>query len=193
MNNRLTKGVSPFNLLALLAVLSGCASQAPVEAKLEAVAKAITHQYVSTLLPTLQQAMAEGGPVKAVEVCSASALSIADELGQETGWSVRRVSLKTRNGEHATPDSWEREALVKFDLMRANGASAAELTISETVAGEFRFMQGQITQPLCLTCHGSGISPEVRSALDQHYPDDLATGYRAGDVRGAISLGFKPN
>ena len=32
------------------------------------------------------------------------------------------------------------------------------------------------------------IAPEVRPILKQHYPDDQATGFAPGDLRGAISV-----
>jgi len=32
------------------------------------------------------------------------------------------------------------------------------------------------------------LTPAVKSALAQHYPNDLATGYSAGQIRGAISV-----
>ena len=40
--------------------------------------------------------------------------------------------------------------------------------------------------PLCLTCHGAALSPDVEAALAESYPEDHATGYSAGDLRGAF-------
>jgi hypothetical protein len=44
------------------------------------------------------------------------------------------------------------------------------------------------TQPLCLTCHGdpATFSPELKEALAVHYPNDQATGFKAGDLRGVF-------
>jgi len=41
-----------------------------------------------------------------------------------------------------------------------------------------------------LNCHGSEseLMPEVNSLIAQKYPDDKATGYRTGDLRGAVSI-----
>ena len=41
---------------------------------------------------------------------------------------------------------------------------------------------------MCLTCHGTDVSDDVMSALQQRYPNDMATGYLEGQIRGAISL-----
>jgi hypothetical protein len=45
-------------------------------------------------------------------------------------------------------------------------------------------------QPQCLLCHGSPetIPESIRTVLKEHYPFDAATGYKAGDLRGAVSI-----
>ena len=49
-------------------------------------------------------------------------------------------------------------------------------------------MQAQGAEAICLTCHGENLAQPVIDALQQYYPDDMATGYQLGQVRGAISL-----
>ena len=44
------------------------------------------------------------------------------------------------------------------------------------------------TGGICLTCHGTGLSPDIDAVLSQSYPHDLARGYEVGDVRGAFSV-----
>jgi hypothetical protein len=39
-------------------------------------------------------------------------------------------------------------------------------------------------QPLCVTCHGANLAPDLQKKLDELYPTDQATGYAAGDLRG---------
>lgn len=157
-------------------------------AALESEAQAITQSFVGTLLPTLQGALAAGGPSEAIAVCSERAPQIAAELSAESGWSVRRVSLKPRNTGIATADDWERARLEEFDRRQQAGEAGATIRVAAVVDGEYRFMQAQPTMPLCLTCHGDDLGPEVRSALASHYPEDMATGYSTGEIRGAISL-----
>ena len=45
-------------------------------------------------------------------------------------------------------------------------------------------MEPIITAPMCLACHGSELSVEVKDALAAQYPADQASGYAAGDLRG---------
>jgi len=41
-----------------------------------------------------------------------------------------------------------------------------------------------------MACHGSAseISDKVKARLDAEYPHDPATGYRVGQIRGAVSI-----
>ncbi|MAC32798.1 MAG: hypothetical protein CME38_04240 [Haliea sp.] len=151
-------------------------------------ARALVGRFVGQLKPQLQQAMAAGGPAQAVAVCAEVAPALMDSLSAETGWQVRRVSLQARNAERAEPDAWERAVLQQFAARQAAGTPASQLQQAAVTDGRFRYMQAQGTEGLCLACHGETLSPAVQEALDTHYPDDRATGYQLGEVRGAISL-----
>jgi hypothetical protein len=155
---------------------------------LEAYASTIAAEFVQRLKPRLQAAMQAGGPVNAIDVCSHQAPKIADALSAETGWMVKRVSLKARNASRALPDTWEKGVLQEFDRRQAAGENPASIKYSESTDSSYRYMQAQGAQGICLVCHGENISAEVQQALDQYYPDDTATGYSLGQVRGAISL-----
>lgn len=167
-------------------------SAAPPAVDLDQQARSIAEEFIGELKPRLQQAMQAGGPVHAVEICASAAPRIADSLSAASGWHVRRVSLKSRNASRAIPDKWERGVLESFDQRQAAGESANGMYFSEHVGGNYRYMQAQSTAGVCLTCHGETLSEPVRDTLEQFYPDDLATGYQIGEVRGAISLSTKP-
>lgn len=158
---------------------------------LDAEAASLAAEFAGRLKPQLQQAMQAGGPVQAIDVCSEQAPRIADALSVETGWTVKRVSLRARNASRALPDNWERSVLREFDRRQAAGEEPASINYSESTTSSYRYMQAQGVQGVCLVCHGETIAPEVQQTLDQYYPDDTATGYRMGQVRGAISLSKK--
>ncbi len=153
--------------------------------------QAAIQTFASTLQGHLQTAMQEGGPTKAIEVCQQRAPEIAAEISSQTGWTVGRTSLKLRNPDNA-PDEWERAVLQDFDAQHAAGVPATELSRHEIVEdGDqkvFRFMRAIPTGGLCLTCHGGEVSGDIKHALERLYPDDQATGYSVGDVRGAFSI-----
>lgn len=140
---------------------------------------------------TLKQQLATAGPGGTIGVCKQVAPALAAEYSQD-GFLVSRVSLKTRNKTLGTPDAWERSMLEQFDRQQAQGNAPAE--VSELTADAdgrwFRYLKPIPTQPMCLQCHGQpdDMAAEVKTMLAREYPDDQATGYRAGDIRGAITI-----
>jgi hypothetical protein len=181
-----------FCLAVLITACSDSSNSEQIVDKLDTEAAELAGVFVGRLLPTLQQAMLEGGPVNGIDVCAVQAPLIAQQLSEQSGWQVKRVSLRARNSATAVPDDWERVALQEFDQRQQSGEVAAGMSKAETVAGEFRFIQAQPAGPLCLTCHGTDLSADVRTALAQYYPDDAATGYLAGQIRGGISMRVRP-
>jgi cytochrome c553 len=172
----------------ILSICSAIAAAEPATGNLEQEARELAAQFISELKPRLKLAMQEGGPTRAIEVCASAAPKIADSLSADSGWQVKRVSLKSRNASRAIPDGWEREVLEDFDRRQAAGEAAADLHFGEVSGSRYRYMQAQGAAGLCLTCHGENLAQPVRDTLDKYYPDDQATGYQLGQVRGAISL-----
>jgi hypothetical protein len=139
----------------------------------------------------LQAAMKAGGPVKAIEVCNTVAPSIAYAQSQERGLTIRRTALKLRNPDNA-PDDFERKVLEKFVADIAAGKDPKKLAYTEAVKTDdgtvLRFMKAIPTGELCLKCHGGNVAPEVKAAISKLYPEDQATGFKAGELRGAFSV-----
>lgn len=175
-------------LPALLLLCSAYALGATQQEQLQQEARALVQQFVGQLKPQLQQAMREGGPTRAIAVCADAAPTIADSLSNSSGWEVRRVSLQQRNASRAVPDKWERAVLQQFDTSAAAGENPMDLHVGELQGTRYRYMQAQGAEAICLTCHGQNLAQPVIDALRHYYPDDMATGYQLGQVRGAISL-----
>lgn len=173
----------------VIACLAGTveAGVAP-ENTLEQEARALASEFIGRLKPQLKQALQNGGPVHAIDVCSHEAPRIADALSVESGWTVKRVSLKSRNASRAQPDHWEQNVLQEFDQRQSAGEQPIDINVSETTKSRYRYMQAQGVEGVCLICHGETPSAEVANTLQEYYPDDTAIGYSMGQVRGAISL-----
>jgi hypothetical protein len=172
---------SAAGLMLLCATGSSVIAQ---EAVTQQQATAVAGQFAATLKSTLLAAIQQGGPGHAVTVCAEEAPRIAASLSETSGWMVKRVSLKPRNPT-AAPDKFEQKILERFDALVATGHRPA--AVFEIEGDEARMLVPQITEGLCLTCHGEP-DGEVRALLREQYPTDTATGYLAGQVRGAISL-----
>lgn len=157
-------------------------------------AAGIANRFGAELMGKLQAAMAQGGPVAAVEICQVEAPAIASRLSRETGWHVHRVGTRVRNPHTGQPDAWEQFALQELDRRVRAGEQPEQLVIATTVkepqGDAHRYMRAIVTGPLCLACHGATEqqSPELRAALGKAYPHDAATGYAPGELRGAFSL-----
>lgn len=150
---------------------------------------------VATTLPpklivALQDEIKKSGAEAAIPVCKDMAPKMAGEISQQTGWKIKRVSLKARNDARAIPDAWETAALEDFDKRAAAGEAPMKLEKGEKVGDEYRYVKALPVQALCLNCHGptETLSPGIKAALGQHYPNDRATGYSEGQIRGVISV-----
>lgn len=157
-------------------------------AKLESEALNIVKKFAGTLKPKLKKAIQTGGLEQAIELCSIEAPKIAANLSEKTGWSVKRVSLKPRNKNNASPDSFEQKILEQFNKRQIKGESLSAISYSEVVDNKFRFMKAQGVEGICLNCHGKSIDQNVKKIINKHYPKDIATGYSLGQIRGAFSL-----
>lgn len=182
-------------LIGIVAVFAAASAAAqPAEAPAwVAEARGVATSVPPQLLAVLQQEIAKGGPEGAIAVCREQAPALAKAASERTGWMVRRVSLRNRNPK-AVPDAWERLVLEDFDRRKASGESPATLERAEIVVegnqNVMRYMRALPTIELCTQCHGPAdrLSPAVKAQLAQLYPDDRATGYAVGDIRGAMTL-----
>ena len=82
-------------ILPVLSMANYAEDATPPALVIEARETIVTFQ--KALKKELQGAMRSGGPEKAIEVCHERAPEIAKAIGQQTGWTIGRTSLKTRN------------------------------------------------------------------------------------------------
>lgn len=105
------------------------------------------------------------GGVKLTLVNPAYMTRLVHAIGEEYDGSRGHItSLKATNPINE-PDDWEKETLRAFE----SGAKEASTVIVENGVAYFRFMRPFVAEESCLKCHG-----------DQ--------GYKAGDVRGGVSI-----
>ena len=135
----------------------------------------------------LQQALKSGlaeGPAEAIEVCRVKAPGIAEALSVD-GVRMGRSSHKLRNPGNTAPD-WATATMQSY----LDDASSREPRVVELADDRLGYVEPIMVQPLCLTCHGSQLAPDVAERIDELYPDDQATGFEAGDLRGIFWLEF---
>lgn len=150
--------------------------------------RALAKQLSTTLKSELSAAM-QVSPERAIEVCSERATAIAKTLGAREGVKVGRTALRVRNPENR-PLDWQRDVLNDF-ARRARAGEKLE-TLEYSAAGgegdfaEHRYMKAIAMEPLCLTCHGPQLASPIKAAIAKRYPNDEATGFAVGELRGAV-------
>ena len=145
----------------------------------------------------LQQAIQSKGLEAGVNECQVAAAPIAQALSQN-GWEIGRTALKVRNINNQA-DQWEREQLAWFSqlLNKAKHEKVAPKRPLETYqydseSGEFRYMMAIEQGQVCMACHGDNVAPAVKQSILKHYPNDQATGFELGDLRGAFTITYTP-
>lgn len=148
--------------------------QQPTEAQIQAMVGAKDALFTA-LSGRLMEAMA-GGPANAIAVCQREAGTLAEEVGRSHNVKIGRTGVRLRNQRNQAPawaGEWIEQAVAepRFAVL-SNQQVAALLPIK--------------LQPQCVMCHGptEQILPEVKSALVDRYPQDRATGFEIGQLRG---------
>lgn len=179
--------------LSAMVLAAAAAADTDLKAREEG-AREVADAFVQGLGAALKQEIAKAGPAAAISVCREIAPEIAGRLSRTHGWRVTRVGTRVRNPLLGMPDAWEQQVLAEFGRRVERGEALAGMRHAEIVTEPggkyFRYMQAIGVQPLCLTCHGSAeqIPAGVKAVLEKYYPSDQATGYKTGDLRGAVSI-----
>ena len=116
----------------------------------------------------------QNGPATAIEVCSDKAPEIAASLSVD-GVAMGRSSHKLRNPDNAPP-AW-------LEL-------SDKPVVVDLGNGRHGYAEPIFAQPLCLTCHGEELAPDIAVQIEALYPDDQATGFSEGDLRGVFWVEF---
>ena len=128
------------------------------------------------LLRELTNTMAQKGPAKSISVCKTIAPELAKKVSDETGVKIGRTSFKLRNQDNSPPE-WA------AGFVNDHIADQVEIALSDDRLGVLVPIRLKST---CLLCHGprENLMPDVKAAIASNYPDDQATGFSEGDLRG---------
>lgn len=126
----------------------------------------------------------EEGPVNAISVCQLQAPEIADRLSID-GVQMGRSSHRLRNPANQAPD-WMTGIMQEYRRSDSSPEPVATALSDERIG----YAEPIYVQPLCLTCHGKELAPEVARHIEEAYPGDQATGFDVGDLRGVYWVEF---
>jgi hypothetical protein len=153
--------------------------------------KNITMRSFRAFSKEVMNALNEGGVQHAVGYCHQQAGSLIDSLEKVNQVKISRVSDKYRNPKNK-PGLLDMTVIETYQEQLSKGEelqSHLEITRDEVVF----YSPILILNPVCLNCHGeTGSSLETGNFeyIKSLYPEDLATGYKLGDLRGVWKIVF---
>lgn len=163
--------------MAVLAVTACTRTEEPVETTVSGAD--LLAPFKAELKAALMQGM-ESGPVEAISICRDKAPQIAARLSVD-GVQMGRSSHRLRNAANA-PQDWLAPIMAAY----ADGSHELAPRSMDIGGGRTGYVEPITVQPLCLTCHGAELQPELAARIAELYPDDAATGFAAGDFRGVF-------
>ncbi len=179
-------------LLVALLTLSACggpaewtevdpSALAPDEAARLGRAKEAAGKLGERLLGRLAEEVSSRGLAAAVDVCRTAAPEIAAAVEGETGLLLGRTSHRLRNPANRAP-AWAAPVLA------GNLEDAGRPRVFLSPEGRMGVTLPIRLKAMCASCHGAPdrLDPAVRERLAALYPEDAATGFAEGDVRGVF-------
>lgn len=163
--------------------------------KAAAGAKAAVGDLAGQLKEALTAALKDKGPIAALEVCKSIAPQSASTIGEQRHLTIKRTAFKVRNQANA-PDEFEARILAEFLAKAESGADVQSLAYSQVIeAGGSKHLRLMKAIPMaeqpCAVCHGTQVKPDVMTKIRELYPQDQATGFLPGQMRGAFSVTVK--
>lgn len=140
------------------------------------------------LLANVMEATKKGGTGFAITYCNEKAMPLTDSLSAVYNCTIQRVTDKYRNPANklSANDS------VIFSQILASGAFNSGIVAENGTIVYFKPIK--IAMPACLNCHGTAgkeLKAEIVETIKKKYPEDKATGYKEGDLRGMWKITFK--
>ncbi|NIT56907.1 MAG: DUF3365 domain-containing protein, partial [Aliifodinibius sp.] len=127
----------------------------------------------------------------ALQFCNVQAIPLTDSLSKHHDVSIRRASHKPRN-PYNTADSLEIKVIKQYIKKLKSGNELQPITYADENRITFH-APITITNALCLNCHGKvneDISKENLATIQELYPNDQATGFSMGNLRGVWTIRF---
>ncbi|MCC6822103.1 MAG: DUF3365 domain-containing protein [Verrucomicrobia subdivision 3 bacterium] len=151
------------------------------------IGKSIAAETFSLLSSNLQAAIQQGGVSNALPFCSLAASPLTAGMAGKHGVTIRRMTHKSRNPADRA-DTTELAILNHFAAALTGTNPPPPLVTNLTSSTATFFAPIILNNELCLKCHGEpgkDISAENVAIIQRLYPQDDATGFKLGQLRGA--------
>jgi hypothetical protein len=181
-----------------LLALAACTAepQAPVpkldEPAVIAASLPVAQGFQAELQAQLKAAIAAGGPKDGVSVCQQAAPAIAQAQSEASGAAVSRIAEKHRNPAGGVPaDLAKAYAALKAAPLVDGKPNRQIVRTGSGAEARVHFLSAiPMQEQPCAVCHGTNIDPALKAHIEELYPEDLATGFKPGDLRGALLISW---
>jgi len=132
--------------------------------------------------------MADKTGLSAAGFCASKATKLTAEVNAKLPnyAKVRRTALKLRNDSNNTADTLDTKVMHEYiAAIEAKTFTPKDIKVIVD-ANVTRVYKPLITKAVCLKCHGSNISKEIKDVITSAYPHDKAIDFKEGSLRGVI-------
>jgi len=126
--------------------------------------------------------------LSAAGFCTSKATALTAEVNTKLPKyaKVRRTALKLRNNTTNPADELDTKVMNEYvATIEAKTFSPKDIKIVK-LGDTTRVYKPLITAPVCLKCHGSSVSKEIKEVIHAAYPNDKAIDFKEGSLRGVI-------
>lgn len=150
------------------------------EARVAARAGEALGPFKQQLAMALTSALKQG-PEAAVDVCAKEAPRLAAQAAAPDV-VVGRSAIRLRNPQNAARP-WLGPVLSELAALPSAKGARRVVPLND---GRYGYAEAIVLQPQCTPCHGREIEPTLLQRIRARYPDDQATGFAPGQLRGAF-------
>lgn len=154
--------------------------------------KKIAAAAFAKLSEELAKALADGSPSHALPFCHVNVPKIMAEVSEQQVASVQRLTHKPRNPKNRVSEA-EQKIIDGFATARTAGETPKPVLLTDPAGRKVFYSPIYVTMATCLQCHGEpgkDISEANLKLIRSLFPEDLATGFKLGDLRGMWKITF---
>lgn len=170
------------------------AQEAAGDAAIAERGKKIAAAAFAKLSEELMKALAEGGTSHALPFCHANVPKLMAEVSEQQVASIQRLTHKPRNPKNRVSEP-EQKILDGFAAALKAGQSPKPVVQTDASGRKVFYSPIYTAMATCLQCHGEpgrDISEADAKLIRSLFPEDLATGFKLGDLRGMWKITFLP-
>jgi len=177
--------------ISLLSITISCqvnAKENYTDQEIKQIAKKAIQTVGGKLKHTLGQKVKKSGFENAAIFCSKEAMSLIKEASSTLpkGVSIKRITNKPRNQKN---QAIKEQILVLEELENKQKlGKMPKMLVKKISKSHFQVYKPLVIGNKCLSCHGdnSTLNQDAYKVISKNYPNDKATDYKLGQLRGAF-------